>query len=56
MNELRSKIIETMLKMNSNPEWKEGSDWTRGYQAGMIGAFDMILDWIRTGEYKDGRS
>ena len=54
MNELRSKIVEELKKINSDFEWQK-SDWTRGYRSGMIGAFDMILEWIKKGENKDGR-
>ena len=55
MNELRSKIIEELKKINSSFECPK-SDWTRGFRSGMIEAFYMIIEWIRTGEYKDGRS
>lgn len=55
MNELKSKIIDELKKINSSYEWPK-SDWTRGFRSGMIEAFYMIIEWIKKGEDKDGRS
>lgn len=52
---MRKKLIKTIETMNADHDWEEGSDWTRGYHAGVIGAFDMVLEWIRKKELGDGR-
>lgn len=50
IEKIQTKIIKTIEKIVSNFEMNEGSDWTKGYQKGMLAAFDIVLEWIRKKE------